>query len=209
MKLHTCEQRTPEWFALRIGRITATSFATMANGRPDTIETLCLKTAAEKVTGKSCDDGYCNAAMEDGINTEELARQAYETNTFEHVQQVGFIELDDTFGFSPDGLVGDVGGVEIKCPQPHTHLKYLTAGREAWLAYKWQVQGALWVSGRPWWDFVSFCPCFPPDKQLLIERVTPDAKCIDALHKGAAFCRQRIAELLEGVGYAAQSPVCS
>ena len=197
MKIHTMEQLTPEWFAVRIGKLTATKFPTMANGKPETIETLCLKLAAERITGQSCGDDYTNDAMTNGTDVEPLAREAYETTRFVHVNQVGFLELDEFVGVSPDGLIDEEGGVEIKCPMAHTHLKYLTAGGEAWTAYRWQVQGALWVSGRTWWDFVSFNPAFPPDKQLLIERVLPDEGALAKLTAGADKCRKRIAEIVK------------
>jgi hypothetical protein len=201
MRIHTdILQRSPEWFALRVGRITGTSFNTMANGTKDGIETLCLKTAAERITGVSIDEPYTNPAMENGVCLEAEARESYETTTFAPVLEVGFLELDEYVGVSPDGLVGDEGGVEIKCPQAHTHLKYRTNGGNAWLAYKWQVQGALWVTGRKWWDFVSYCPAFPPSQRLHIERVTPDAEAFKKLDEGANRCRARIAELVAANG---------
>ena len=196
--IHTMPQRSDEWFAVRLGKITGTSFGTMANGKKPTIETLCLKTAAERLTGVSSDNGFSNAAMENGTETEELARQAYETTDFSVVQAVGFLELDEYIGVSPDGLVGDDGGLELKCPMPHTHLQYLTQ-KSPHKAYRWQVQGALWVTGRKWWDFVSFCELFPPDKQLVIERVEPDMDCFARLEAGAEHCRNRIREIMEGL----------
>jgi len=200
MIVHAMPQRTLEWFAVRRGKITGTSFPTMANGKKASIETLCLKTAAERVTGVSCENEYSNAAMENGVEMEAMGREAYEARDFVQVREVGFVELDEYIGVSPDGLVGDEGGVEIKCPQPHTHLSYLLARGKAWTGYKWQVQGTLWVTGRSWWDFISFCPAFPLGKRLLVERVTPDAECFRKLEAGAAFCRKRIAEIVNGFG---------
>lgn len=198
MKIHTMAQRSDEWFAVRLGKITGTSFPTMANGKRATIETLCLKTAAERLTGVSSDSEYTNPAMEKGIETEGLALKAYETTEFSTVQVVGFLELDEYIGVSPDGLVGDDGGVEIKCPEAHTHLRYLTE-KNPHRAYRWQVQGALWVTKRQWWDFVSFCELFPPDKQLVIERVRPDAECFKYLESGAEHCRKRIRQIMDGL----------
>jgi len=198
MKTHTMPQRSEEWFAVRLGKITGTSFKTMANGRDGTIETLCLKTAAERITGVLSDGGYTNEAMENGCALEDQARQCYETTAFQFVQEVGFLELDEFVGVSPDGLVGDDGGVEIKCPQAHTHLTYLLASGKAWRAYRWQIQGALWVTGRQWWDFVSYCPDYPVKRELLIERVEPDKEAFEKLEKGAAHCRERIAAIVKG-----------
>lgn len=204
MKVHTMPQRSDEWFAVRLGKITGTSFPTMSNGKKATVETLCLKTAAERLTGVSSDTPYTNAAMENGVDTEALALQAYETTDFSAVQVVGFIELDEYIGVSPDGLVGDDGGLELKCPLPHTHLQYLTE-KNPHRAYKWQVQGALWVTGRAWWDFVSFCAAFPPHQQLIIERVEPDPECFAKLESGAKYCKQRIREIMDGLNDAEQN----
>ena len=169
MKIHTMSQRSKEWFAVRLGKITGTSFPTMANGQKATIETLCMKTAAERITGASSEDSYTNSTMEAGFEAEALARQTYETTTLTHVEEVGFLELDEFIGVSPDGLIGDEGLVEIKCPMAHTHLKYLTSKGKAWRAYKWQIQGGLYVGSREWCDFASFCPSFPPASQLYVE----------------------------------------
>ena len=196
MILHEMPQRSEDWFAVRLGKITSTSFGTMANGKPATIETLCYKVAAERITGVPSENGYTNAAMKFGVETEAIARLAYETRSFAEIQEVGFAELDEFIGVSPDGLVGEDGGVEIKCPQPHTHLQYLT-GTSPWRAYKWQLQGCLWVTGRAWWDFVSFCAVFPAHMQLLVQRVMPDEAAFEKLAAGAEHCRGRIAEIAE------------
>ncbi|KKL09016.1 hypothetical protein LCGC14_2570060 [marine sediment metagenome] len=137
MIIHEMEQRSPEWFAVRLGKITGTSFTTMANGRPATIETLCEKTAAERITGVSSENGFINEAMERGIELEAQALALYSTENFGDVKTVGFVELDEFIGCSPDGLVGDDGGVEIKCPEQHTHLRYMTCD-VAWKKYFWQ-----------------------------------------------------------------------
>ena len=195
MKIYLIEQRSDAWRALRLGKITGTSFDVMAAGKKPTIETLCLRTAAERITGVSCDNVRITDAMQYGIDTESEAIAAYEIETLAHVQRVGFLELDEYVGLSPDGLVGKDGGVEVKCPQPHTHLFYLSRKGKAWTAYRWQVQGALWITGRKWWDFASYCPAFG-DKRLIIERVEPDAEAFEMLATGTEHCRKRIAELV-------------
>jgi len=199
MKIYDCEQRSEEWFALRLGKITGTSFQTMANGKPKTIEALCNKAVTEIRTGCPAETPYTNGAMENGIITEAMAREAYEADQLTHVTQVGFLELDEFIGCSPDGLVGEDGGVEIKCPKATTHNRYLDtepgkAHRDSY--YRWQIQGALWITNRKWWDFVSFCEQFPYDLQLLIERVYPDPKCFEKLESGAEYCRAKIKEML-------------
>ncbi len=199
MIIHTMPQRTPSWFKVRCGHITGTSFQTMANGRKDTIETLCYKKAAEIVTGVCEDSGFTTEAMQHGIETEDLAISAYESTTFTHVERVGFVEMDEYIGCSPDGLIDNYGMIEVKCPQPHTHLKYLLLPLTAWSNYLWQVQGAIWVTGKTWIDFVSYCPTFPPDKQLFIDRVYRVCEYQQKLEKGAEHCRQRIKEIVESM----------
>ena len=196
MKIYTCQQKSAEWHALRLGSITATSFATMANGRKETIETLCLKKASEIITGESSETFYTNEAMEHGIELEDEAREMYESWSFQKVDQVGFVEMNDFIGCSPDGLVGDNGGVEIKAPQPHTHMKYLIAASPH-KAYKWQCEGFLFVTQRKWVDFVSYCPAYPPSKRLLIDRVFPDKDCFAKLRDGMEYCIGRIKEILK------------
>jgi len=205
MNIHdTIEQGTDEWHALRCGRITATSFTTMANGREGTFERLCLSTAAERLSGQSAADakgGFTvNDAMQWGLDTEAEGRRAYELETLTHVQQVGFVSLDEGIGCSPDGLIGEDGGVEIKCPQPHTHESYRLIHAEtgdAWKAYKWQIQGTLWVTGRAWWDFAFYCPMTPSKHTLLIERVFPDEDDLKKLKDGSEKARKRIVELID------------
>lgn len=200
MIIHTMPQRSDEWWAVRCGKITASNFVTMANSKTKTtLDTLCYKTAAEKITGVPIESPYTNDAMEAGVALEDTARQVYELATLVHVQQVGFVEFSEHLGCSPDGLVGEDGGVEIKCPMPHTHLKYLTAGGNAWKAYRWQLHGFLWGTSRPWIDFVSYCPSFPPSQQLLIERVTPDKELFAKLEVGSVACVQRMDKILAEV----------
>jgi len=194
--IHTMPQRSAEWFAVRLGKITGTSFQTMANGKAAGIEKLCVRIANEIRLGVGEENGYTNANMQHGIDTELLAISAYETTVFKHVTQVGFVEIDEYTGFSPDGLVGDDGGLEVKCPTRDTQTGYLIRG-DAWKEYRWQVQGALWGSKRDWWDFVSYCPVLPPDEQLLVERVLPDEKMFGKLTSGAEYCKKRIVEILE------------
>ena len=193
------EQRSPEWFALRCGRITGTRIGDMAGGKPPTVELLCKKIAAEILTGQSVEKSFTSDAMQAGIDTEAEARAAYEMETLSRVWEVGFISEGELFGVSPDGLIGDEGMVELKCPLASTHIGYLMAGGKAWRSYRWQIQGQLWVSGRDYVDFVSYCPTFPESKQLLIERVVPDAKDFAVMDERAEQCKARIAEILEAV----------
>ena len=115
-------------------------------------------------------DDYVSAAMKSGTDGEPAARAEYAMLRDCVVQQVGFITTDDgKFGCSPDSLVNGEGGLELKCPLPKTQVKYLRAGILP-PEYKPQVHGCLWITGRSWWDFLSYCPGLPP----FMLRVTPD-----------------------------------
>ncbi|HDY88898.1 MAG TPA: hypothetical protein ENH82_12400 [bacterium] len=159
------EQGTEEWQELRKGIPTASNFSNIitSTGKPSkTAKTYLYKLVAESIIGVQ--EGYTNEAMQQGIETEELARIEYEMDTGFEVEQVGFVYLDDKkeVGCSPDGLisVNGHGGVEIKCPQPHTHVSYLLDNKLP-TNYIAQVQGAMYVAGRSWWDFFSYCDGLP------------------------------------------------
>lgn len=181
MIIHEMEQRSDEWFKIRMGKFTGTDFATVANGKKATKETLVYKKASEIVTGHRQENGYTNYNMERGVELEDEARFAFELETGLTVRQVGFLELDKFTGVSPDGLIGDNAGIEIKCKEDHTHLKCLLNGDNT---YKWQIQGALYVSGREKWFFVSYNANFSTDKRLYIKEYYPDEKCFDMLRVG-------------------------
>jgi predicted phage-related endonuclease len=120
--------------------------------------------------------------MEWGVETEPLARAAYEVATGNLVDQVAFVDHPTIkwFGCSPDGLVGDDGLVEIKCPQSTTHLEYLEADQPP-KKYIPQMMAQMACTGRKWCDFVSFDPRLPDGLQLFIVRVNADDKYILAM----------------------------
>lgn len=165
MKILNFEQRTPEWYAARCGIPTASGFAkiiTSSGKRSTSREKYMYELAGEKLGG-IIDETYQSFAMQRGTRLEAEARGLYE---FGHdaVNTVGFCLSDcGRWGFSPDGLVGKNGGIEIKCPLIHTHVEYMLKCREEMPAeYFQQVQGALFISGREWWDFISYYPGLPP-----------------------------------------------
>ena len=173
MIIHNCEQGSEEWFAVKCGKISASHFGDVLNKKTGR-RTYMLKVLAERMSGESM-NGYSNKAMEDGIETEPLAREYYE-QLFGEVQQVGFVELNDYVGCSPDGLIGDDGGMEIKCPYPNTHIDYILSNKMP-AVYIPQVQGNMWVTGRKWWDFVTFCPKIK-DRPFWYIKVERDEKYI-------------------------------
>ncbi len=185
MRVVTAEQGTDAWFAARCGVPSGSRFADiMASGKggaPSATRASYLADLAfEAATGIKTEFNT-TAAMQHGVDTEPLARAAYEARTGELVDEIGFC-LHDTIncGVSPDGLVGKNGLIEIKCPQPKTHAEYMRR-KDAPPAYKWQIQGQLWVMEREWNDFVSYLPTAPENCRLIIRRVYRDEQAIRLL----------------------------
>ena len=171
---YNIDQGSEAWFSARCGRVTGTRFkALMAGHSTVTYKDLIADMTCEIITGKM-EEGFVNAAMEHGIETEPKARQEYETMFDVSVEEVGFIipeednKYHDWIGVSPDGLVGD-GLLEIKCPKMKTHLGYI-AGRKLPTEYRYQVQGQLFVTGLQFCDFMSYVEGMKP----FIVRVYPD-----------------------------------
>jgi len=176
MIVHDVPQRSPEWVALRLGRLCASRasdmLATLKSGgeaasRRDLRVQLCL----ERVTGYAQETGYVNGDMQRGTELEPDAIAAYEAATGSLVDPVGYCAHDTLLaGASPDGLVGDHGLVEVKVPKSATHLGYLKAGTVP-KDYLPQLVHQLWITGRSWVDFVSFDPRFPPALQFFCVRL--------------------------------------
>lgn len=171
------DQRTDEWFEARLGRVTASRIADVMM-KPTTAgyQNYRAQLVCERLTGEAT-EGFTSAAMQHGTDTEPRARAFYEMETGLSVVEVGFIQHPTLAmsGASPDGLVGDTGLVEIKCPQPATHIKTLT-GAAIDRKYMLQMQWQLECTGREWCDFVSFSPAFPAEMQMFRKRVDADAE---------------------------------
>ena len=146
------------------------------------------------MTGKIEENGYKSSDMERGNNLEPMARNAYELQTGKLVRQVGFIELNERVGCSPDGLVEDEGLLEVKCVNDVKFLKFMLESKiEA--SHIWQMQYQLWVSDRKWVDYALFNPNFK--KYLNVVRVLPDAKKFDKIEKGVASGINQIDGIME------------
>lgn len=178
------EQRTDDWFAARLGRVTASRVAdvvaTTRSGYAASRENYMAQLICERLTRKPT-EGFSNSAMEWGTETEPKARAAYSAKTGELVEEVGFIVHPKIYmaGASPDGLVGE-GQLEIKCPNTATHLEYILTGKPP-QKYVIQMQWQMACTGRPWCDFVSYDPRLPEHLQMLVVRVTRDVKHIETL----------------------------
>ena len=162
MKIYNCIQGSPEWHLLRLGMVTGSRFKDaqaqnrQKTGPGETSIKYMAELIAERIKLEPA-DSFTSEAMQWGTATESEARGHYEQATGNIVAQVGFVERDEYVGCSPDGLVGNDGLVEIKCPNSATHIKYVMAGSFP-STYRTQVQGQLWVCERQWCDFVSFDP---------------------------------------------------
>lgn len=176
MRFHDVQQNTDEWQMLRLGKATASNFACiMANeGKAfgDPAKRYALQIALEIVTGRKAEHSFSNEHMERGHEQEPIARMLYEDLHFVDVSNGGFFDWE-TYGDSPDGLVGQDGGIEIKCVIASTHYATLQRGSFD-PAYKWQLIGHLDCTGRNWFDFISYCADFPEEKQLIVHRLNKD-----------------------------------
>ena len=172
------EQGSPEWFQMRLGKVTASRVADILaktkTGPSASRQNYLIELAIQRTTG-IIQESYSNSAMEWGTQTEPQARVAYEVATNNFVDKVAFIDHPSIkwFGCSPDGLVSDRGLLEIKCPNSATHWEYFKA-KEPPKKYFIQMQAQIAVTGRDWCDFVSFDPRMPDRSQLLIVRVDRD-----------------------------------
>jgi hypothetical protein len=184
---HHMEQNSEEWYAIRLGRATGSGFknvlAKLKSGEASTRRNYRSQLICERLTGQRTET-YTSAAMLWGKEWEGVAREAYETSVGVLIEQVGFAEHPYLMaGASPDGLIGDDGAVEIKCPLPATHIDALINGTKGYVA---EIQGGMWITGRQWCDFVSYSPLFPKHLQLVVERVPRDQEYINNLESEVA-----------------------
>lgn len=176
MKIHDCAQRSPEWFALRAGKLTGSCakdmLAKIKSGEAAARRDLRFKLLAERLSGQSQEDTYVNAAMQWGTDHEAEAIAVYEAVRGVIVDPIGFVEHDELpVGTSPDGFVNDDGIVSIKCPKTATHIRYVREGVEP-SEHGAQNTHELWLTQRAWIDFVSYDPRLPDGLRLFIVRVT-------------------------------------
>jgi hypothetical protein len=177
MKIIECEQGSVEWMQARLGIPTASQFDRIITPKalkPAGARFLYrAELVAEYLLGQPLDWGT-SEWVERGTELEDEARRYYAFQRDVEVQQVGFVSRDDGLvGGSPDGLVGDDGGLEIKCLGAAKHVRHML-GED--LGYVGQVQGNLWLTGRAWWDVLSYNPELPP----VIHRIEPDPKWVEA-----------------------------
>lgn len=185
------EQHTEEWLLARVGKLTASRFAdavatVKGGGWGASRERYWGELVAERLTGMPYEQ-YRSAAMERGSMLEERARAAYAFRRDVDVVEVGFIPHPtiEMSGCSPDGLVGDDGLVEFKCPDTHVHLKWLRGRAKVPNEYALQMLWQLACTGRQWCDFVSFDDRLPARAQLYIKRFHRDDALIAKMEEQA------------------------
>jgi putative phage-type endonuclease len=181
------EQGTPEWFAARLGNVTASRVADVIaktkSGYAASRENYMAQLICERMTNTVA-ESYTNAAMQWGTETEPLARAAYESYADVLVDEVGYIAHPtiERAGASPDGLIGLFGLLEIKCPNTATHIDTLIS-EQVPTKYITQMQWQMSCTGRTWADFVSFDPRLPSGLQMFVKRVEFDAEYVAMLKK--------------------------
>lgn len=210
------DQRSESWFEERAGKITASQMHAVMLERdrepfksgprkgqpkppPKALTDYAYQLAAERLTGKPRKQIKA-AALAWGVEIEPAAVAAYQAETGEIVTACGFIQhpVHAFIGASPDFLVGDDGGGEVKSPESsEVHLETLLAGLPP--EHIEQIQGGLWVTGRQWWDFVSYHPDFPADLRLYIQRVERDDEYIARLEGACLALEADVQAILANV----------
>lgn len=177
-------QGSPEWFAIRKGKMTASHAQEIANMGKG-LDTYIYEILAEE-NSSGGEERFTNQHTERGVELEPMAREMFELEYKCQIEQVGFIEHNPVSGCSPDGLVGEDGGVEIKCHQNVAHFKLIVDGKKAIDSkYIWQIQMNLFVTGRKWWKYVAYNPNFA--KSLVVFDIVPDPDMHAKIRAGIAL----------------------
>lgn len=196
------EQGTDDWLLLRNGKITSSKISDiMAKGDGKTRDKYRIQLAIERITGKPAGNTFKSAAMKRGNEHEPLAREHYEFVNDVDVQQVAFV-LHQTLsnaGASPDGLVGDDGLLEIKCPDQSTHIEYLLSKKVPG-KYLLQIQWQLACTKRLWCDFMTYSHDLPIHLRAMAIRVHRDEQKINELERAAIQFDNEIETLIKQLG---------
>jgi len=190
------EQRTPEWYARRVGKVTASRvvdvLARTKNGWGASRYNYRADLVAERLTGLVPDGGFVSEAMARGIELEEKARAAYEFYTGNKLTLIDFVDHPSIAmaGASPDAFAGDDGLLELKCPNTATHIEWLLGGTVP-KKYRDQMDWQMACTGKLWCDFASFDDRLPEDMQLFVTRQVRDpARMVDVTGAVVEFLRE-------------------
>lgn len=193
MQILECAQGSAEWFEARRGLPTASEFSTvMAQGEGKTRRKYMLQLAGEILTDEPMST-FTNAQMERGKVMEEEAGRLYAFMGDEPIRRVGFIRNGGK-GASPDRLVGERGGAEVKTAEAHIQIDRLLRDKLP-SEHRAQVQGNIWIAEREWWDFVSYWPKLP----LFVLRVYRDDAYIKLLEAGVREFNEELVELVDKI----------
>ena len=189
-------QGTDEWYNIRLGKLTASDFHVML-GKSQTKTDKLWEIIAERLTGDTDQEPFTGFAAERGKILEAEARRMYSAINDCGVRETGFVEPDEDnpwYGFvgsSPDGLIGEDGGLEIKCYYAKNFLQYTepVEGGGRVITYikpevKTQIQFNLMITGRKWWDLMYYHPRFP----VAIQRIEPDAELQEKIGQAINEC---------------------
>ena len=194
MQTYNIEQRSTEWHLARMGKFTASTFYKLFSKKDSAGYNELINTVVFERLTNEAPESFTNEWMQRGIELEDEARIDYEVRTANIVTEVGFMSLDSWTGVSPDGLVNDVGMVEIKCPKFSTLIDYHLKDKIP-NNYYWQMQGQMWVAGREWNDFFAYHPKLKP----FIKRVERNDSDIEKLKSEVEIAieevKQRIKKL--------------
>lgn len=211
-------QGSPEWHALRCGKITASCFGKLAGnarsggGWSQTAVTYMTQVVAELVTGVPQDE-ISSKYLDHGNKHESTARQLYQwhMHTRQELRQVGFVEHPKFpgCGGSPDCLVGDDGVLELKCPyNVHQHLAHIENGGTDNRDYVWQMQGNLWITDRKWCDFGSFHPYVPEPLRFHVVRYERDEEIDERIPRAIKQVAIRVRDIEKRVRLSVGATEC-
>lgn len=197
------EQRSDDWFAARLGKVTASRVAdVMAKGRGSapsaSRRNYMMQLLCERLTGKR-EEGYTSAAMQRGVDLEPIARSAYEFAAGVMTIETGLLihpQIPD-FGASPDGVIihpNGRNGLEIKVPNTAQHIAVLQSGKHD-SQYEWQMLAQMACGGFEWVDFVSFDDRLPEDLQYFCARFERDDKRIAEMEAEVTAFLEELNEL--------------
>lgn len=205
MRIVNCDQGTAQWLEVRRGKITASRIADVLavlkkGGEGADRRNYRTELIAERLSGRT-EEHYVSPEMDWGSELEPIARSAYEIATGEMVDTVGFVlhPIFDFAGASPDGLVSEDGGIEVKCPKTTTHIKWLQGGI---VPEEHQAQ-CLWNMAcceRDWWDFISFDPRLPDGLKIFIVRMLRDDERIALIEEEVAKFNGEIDAVCSNLG---------
>lgn len=192
MKIYQMEQGSDEWFEIRKLKMTASNAQAIATAGAG-LDTYITNLVSEYLSSAE-KENFSNEHTERGHELEETVRALYELEKGEKVEEVGFVELDEYIGCSPDGFVGEDGGLEIKCPSDNVYFKQIIENKIP-SNYRWQVQMNLYITGRKWWDLVFYNPNF--QKNMVIYRILPNEDDFLKLENGFQKGKELIKEYLD------------